>query len=300
VENAEFFKWAAYLLKKRSATTAFQWVEGHMGNLGNEESDKLTKEGANKEEPNLLPLDIPREYDLQGAKLATLTQATAYRGIRNWSTLPPRPTTNRNLETIRQAVYEYQGSLETDKTIWKSIRKRTIRIRVQQFLFKAIHNTPMVGSVWFHIQNYEHRGVCRACNATESMDHILIGCTEEAPDTIWGLARDLWDHDKYRWLNIDLGTILGCGNLTATPHIAAEERREGQLRIPTGKRGASRLLQILISEAAHLIWVLRCERVIQERTHNTSEIKARWIKAINRRLTEDKITLNGTNNSPNL
>ena len=59
--------------------------------------------------------------------------------------------------------------------------------------------------------------------------------------------------------------------------------------IPTGRKGATRLLQILISEAMHLIWVLRCERVIQEKTHTHHETKARWLKAINRRLTEDKI-----------
>lgn len=56
------------------------------------------------------------------------------------------------------------------------------------------------------------------------------------------------------------------------------------------KRGVSRLLQIMISEAVHLIWVLRCERVIQEKTHTPEEVKARWFKAINRRLTDDKIT----------
>jgi hypothetical protein len=51
-----------------------------------------------------------------------------------------------------------------------------------------------------------------------------------------------------------------------------------------------RLLQIIISEAAHIIWVLRCERVIQEKQHTPEEIEMRWIKAINRRLTDDKIT----------
>ena len=53
----------------------------------------------------------------------------------------------------------------------------------------------------------------------------------------------------------------------------------------------SRLLQILISEAAHLIWVLRCERVIRERIHSAQETEAHWLKAINRRLTEDKIVV---------
>ena len=54
-------------------------------------------------------------------------------------------------------------------------------------------------------------------------------------------------------------------------------------------RGAARLLQILISESAHLIWVLRCERVIQDRPHSAGEIRLRWLRSINARLTDDKI-----------
>ena len=48
-------------------------------------------------------------------------------------------------------------------------------------------------------------------------------------------------------------------------------------------------MQIIISESAYLIWVIRCERVIRGETHNAREIRARWLKTINKRLTEDKI-----------
>ncbi|KAF8494746.1 hypothetical protein F5888DRAFT_1616776, partial [Russula emetica] len=51
-----------------------------------------------------------------------------------------------------------------------------------------------------------------------------------------------------------------------------------------------RLLQILLPESAHLIWVLRCERVIQKHTHTESETYHRWHQTINRRLTDDRIT----------
>jgi ribonuclease HI len=81
IKNAPYFKKAAYLLKRRTATTTFKWVKGHEGTIGNEESDHLAKEGARKEELDILELDVPKEFDLQGAKLATLTQATAYQGI---------------------------------------------------------------------------------------------------------------------------------------------------------------------------------------------------------------------------
>jgi hypothetical protein len=44
------------------------------------------------------------------------------------------------------------------------------------------------------------------------------------------------------------------------PKPNGEDNRETR----TGA-GAARLLQILLTESAHLIWVLRCERVIQEK-----------------------------------
>ncbi|KAI0254791.1 hypothetical protein BJV78DRAFT_1182939, partial [Lactifluus subvellereus] len=40
----------------------------------------------------------------------------------------------------------------------------------------------------------------------------------------------------------------------------------------------------------HLIWVLRCERVIQERTHSIGKIHHRWLSTINARPTDDGIT----------
>ena len=82
IKNADLFKKAAYLMKRRTAQTSFQWVKGHNGDEGNEGSDALAKEGADKAEPDPLNLDIPKEFDLQGAKLATLTQALAYKGIK--------------------------------------------------------------------------------------------------------------------------------------------------------------------------------------------------------------------------
>ena len=73
IKNARLFRKAAYLMRHRSATTTMQWVKGHDGNPGNEGSDALAKQGANKRRPDPLNLEVPTDFDVQGAKLPTLT-----------------------------------------------------------------------------------------------------------------------------------------------------------------------------------------------------------------------------------
>ncbi|KAF6763487.1 hypothetical protein DFP72DRAFT_745224, partial [Ephemerocybe angulata] len=79
---------------------------------------------------------------------------------------------------------------------------------------------------------------------------------------------------------VTVGTVLGVGLLT--------------IRDSKGKilKGRTRLLQILISESAHLIWCLRCEWRIGrqcrlECLHTAAEITSRWRAAVSRRLRID-------------
>jgi hypothetical protein len=120
------------------------------------------------------------------------------------------------------------------------------------------------------------------------MEHVLLRCNATPPGAIWHLARNMWPHDPHLWPEISLGIILGCGSISLpvrNPRNPGENQTQD-----TAPKGAMRLLQILISEAAHLIWVLRCERVIQGRPHSMSDIRHRWLQVINVRLTNDKIT----------
>jgi len=118
------------------------------------------------------------------------------------------------------------------------------------------------------------------------MEHILVNCREGTTVQIWNLARETWPHPPPLWPNISIGIILGCGSLSP-PN---QNGQQGDRRERTNQQGQTRLLQILISEAAHLIWVLRCEQVLQqEQQHTREEVKARWNQAINTRLSDDKI-----------
>jgi hypothetical protein len=60
--------------------------------------------------------------------------------------------------------------------------------------------------------------------------------------------------------------------------------------ISKSKVGVNRLLRILITEAAHLIWKLRCERVIQKENapFTKNEIKKKWTQVLNARLDLDR------------
>jgi hypothetical protein len=118
------------------------------------------------------------------------------------------------------------------------------------------------------------------------MTHILIHCRATPVRAIWHLAREHWPHENPRWSNITLRMILGCGSIIRISHPEPNNAENHEHRSDTG---AVRLLQILLTELAHLIWVLRCERVIQQKDHSTNEIKTRWVANINKQLTEDKI-----------
>ena len=107
VKNAALFKKVAYILRKCSAPTAFQWVKGHSSIEGNEESDQLAKDGTNKATPDKLNLDIPKEFDLQRADLATITQVIAYRGILERRGQYTRPATANILECVCDMVARY-------------------------------------------------------------------------------------------------------------------------------------------------------------------------------------------------
>ncbi|EIN10799.1 hypothetical protein PUNSTDRAFT_63757 [Punctularia strigosozonata HHB-11173 SS5] len=55
------------------------------------------------------------------------------------------------------------------------------------------------------------------------------------------------------------------------------------------KRGQTRLYRILIAESAHLIWKIRCQRVIRDgnRPLTQKEIRNRWKATMNARLKMD-------------
>ena len=148
----------------------------------------------------------------------------------------------------------------------------------------AIHGGYMIGEKWLRPNMSDElmdRAVCQTCGQTETMEHILFTCTEVGRETIWDLLRSTWPSSTHETPIPDWGTIFGaaCANFRKNP---------------TGSRDtlAEKRWAILAIESAHLIWKLRCERVISRsgRHFSEQEVTNRWFSALDRRLSLDRRT----------
>jgi hypothetical protein len=168
------------------------------------------------------------------------------------------------------AIKRITSEVEMNAAIWRNTRRQVIRLIIQQFLYKTLHGTHLIGKYWRNINGYEEWETCATCNETESMSHILTECREQYTQMVWRLAKNLWPHRNMAWPKITLGTILGCGCIHLQPN---GQRRNNQRRQNKAAcQGPTQLLHIILSELAYLIWVLRCEKVIQEKPLSEGEI----------------------------
>lgn len=113
------------------------------------------------------------------------------------------------------------------------------------------------------------------------MEHILLECTAVGQERVWALAEAAWSRTGHTWTPIVLPDILAIGPRSRA--LAGDA--------PTPKPRA-RLWRILVSESAHLVWRLRCERVIGQAgvpgwQHSADGVTARWLAAIQVRLRHD-------------
>ncbi|KAJ7750007.1 hypothetical protein B0H16DRAFT_1374447, partial [Mycena metata] len=187
--NAETLKALAAALREREAETKFAVVtrseEG-------EEADRLARTGAEKQDADQIDLQIPDHLQLRGAKLSTLSQRTAYRGIKALKEKVHRKATDENVLSTQQAVKSLFKKAPTEKLIWKSIRSKDLSRQVRNFMWKTSHGAHRIGKFWAHIPEMEDRANCQHCGGIETMEHILLECNRPGQAEIWNLAEALW------------------------------------------------------------------------------------------------------------
>ena len=278
VPNKEFIRPIVSQLRARGAITTFAKA---VNPAELENANLLAKQGTHKLLNDDLDLTLNQKFNLTGAQLSMLSQAVAYKGIQERTQPTPRLSTVINLDTTRHAVQRITGHLPTDAAIWYSIRSKDITRTIRVFLWKLLHKAHRCGDYWLQIPDFEHRSKCHECGVEDSMTHILTECSAPGQREVWSMTKDVWEAKHSIWPAINnLGTIIGCGLAKFTSK--------------TGRRkfGAERLYRILMTESAHLIWKIRCERVFgkndRRQGYTTQELKNRWLSVINKRLALDQ------------
>ncbi|KAF9800817.1 hypothetical protein IEO21_10288 [Rhodonia placenta] len=274
ISDSQLYRAVIYRLRRRSAPTTLEWIPPARRHPQAREVRLIALEAALSDMPATGDLEVPPQFRLTGVRLASLTQALAYRMIRAEPPVPMRQSMLVHLDIAHHAVHGLVSRLYNDANIWASIRRPEFSKQFTNFLWKALHGAHWVGSFWLNVPHLAVRGDCRHCGGEESLEHILIECTAPGRREVWCLAEHLWLRKHHHWPQPSLGGVLGCG-------LASFSSATGQPR-----PGASRLYRILVAESTYLIWKLRCERVITHGEdpvffHTDASIRRKWAHALN-------------------
>lgn len=124
---------------------------------------------ANKPADDEIDQHIPDAFNLQGARLAKITLALAYRLIINKHDHHYNRSTLTNLDIARHTIADINVTLETDPTmahLAQNAPSRHPKIHTN-FLFKAIHGTLRIGGYWSRTPTYEIRAKCPHCDYSD-------------------------------------------------------------------------------------------------------------------------------------
>ncbi|KAK0488256.1 hypothetical protein EDD18DRAFT_1311295 [Armillaria luteobubalina] len=191
---------------------------------------------------------------------------------------PPYNITGAKLQTISQLIaykaFKTTNTRNKGRIYQKQMQRRKTRInlgRTQAAVEELVGRQPSDKLIW-----------CATCNQMETMEHILFECEAPGQNQVWKLTQELWARKESKLPKLDFATLL------VTPFIKLNGRGEMELQ------GDTRLAKIVITEAAHLIWCLRNERVIQREGNSTAsdqEIRNKFLYTMNDRLQIDLASL---------
>jgi ribonuclease HI/exonuclease III len=254
--------WKAILATGRQRTneTLITWVEGHTGEPGNEAAHNAAINGTKKEEEDNLNLNINPDFKISGARLAALTQKSAYRLLlRNKNTDPITNVGRRSINRIKEAIEEVSGKRPTDQGVWSTLWKSALSNKFKDFQWKLIHDRLRCGMYFKNITNLQDRANCR-CGAIETPQHIFFDCKESGQASLWNFVRKLYgDHFTGLLPNLNIEVIKGLGFLKVKKTNKSENKANSQT------------LQRIIATTVWTIWKLRNKAVIEEQTITSAQ-----------------------------
>ena len=273
VKNAGILRIVVGRLRMHAAPIIFQNIDDSSPTVTESLALSRAKEAVNNVRPLILP-PIPTELHLTGAMLSKVTQASAYKAIRCQISTPARPRTVKMMSEIVQSIKESNHVSPSENQVWASFRSVDFARPLRVFLWKCAHDAYRVGMYWDKPNmrdDLKDRVNCKHDRELDSMNHILTECTCPGQATVWNLAGDIWKRKA--------GSPLSKQSLSSILASALTVKCDGNGR---PSQGLTRLYRLLVTEAASLIWHLRCERIIQNEDHPHSEIEItnRWNKRI--------------------
>ncbi|OSC96467.1 hypothetical protein PYCCODRAFT_1379163 [Trametes coccinea BRFM310] len=268
-------------LLTRQTFSAFTWVKGHNGHPENEAADQLAGQAAARAVGDPIHLCTDETLRLTGAKLSAITQELAYKAIRTIRAekAGARASTAQRVAQILSDIADNFGVQLSEGMLWRSLKKPVVSREARQWVWMVIHDGYMVGERWLRpnmSDELKERAICKACGQTETMQHILFCCNACGRETIWALLRECWGATGLAGYDPDWGNIMGAACAIIRPNGPNSGR----------SAAAENRWAVLAIESAHLIWKLRCERVIANDGAEFTEraVANRWYATLARRL----------------
>ncbi|KAH0580613.1 hypothetical protein H2248_002102 [Termitomyces sp. 'cryptogamus'] len=276
VRNAGLLRTVIGCLRMHSSSIIFQDLSKSPLSMIEHKTVGIAEEAMNQNAVLILP-PIPTELHITGARLLKVTQATAYKHIRNVAPACTRRRTTARIDEVKRVMITSSGKVPQDRAIWKGLRDKDFSRQTRVFLWKSAHDAYKVGTYWDK-QNMapelRERSECKHDGKLDSLDHIMSECSCPGQSQIWNLASEFWNKRTGKTFpSLNISSVIGL--------MLLAQQKEGEV----SSEGLARLRKILIVESAYLIWVIRCERVISKDDMPFSPVKIenRWKEMVAKR-----------------
>ncbi|TFK91864.1 hypothetical protein K466DRAFT_573408 [Polyporus arcularius HHB13444] len=213
-------------------------------------------------------------------RLSKITQRSAYAAVRRASDTAQRETTMTMLERTRATLADDFKVHLTCENVWLGLRDRDIPRKMRDFLWKVVHGAHRLGTYWTNIPGYEQRALCGTCGIEDTMEHILFECSAPGQAVVWNMVKAAIEQTGCDVPRLSIGAVMGVASIVL-------------MKGGKTQKGPSRMVKIMVVEGAHLIWRMRCERVIEwedapDKSRSTNEVRMRYWAAVNKRMELDR------------